>query len=253
MVHEVIRDLSIFIFAVICSFLVSYRKATKYWYVLLIIFLIGFFDNLSNTITIAFPVTQIIKSHSWNNYLYCNWSPKIYSIVFSLLLLIPLRIKNVISADDIGLRLKQNSDSIRFSILFVLFFFVTSIMIGLLGRKGPFDAKTLLFLATMPGLNEEIIYRGFMLGLFNKIFDKKFSLLGTSFGWGAILTSVVFGLLHGFNLSENYQLQFDFITIILTGIFGFFFAMIRERSGSLVFPVLAHSTTDFFHYFVRMM
>lgn len=105
----------------------------------------------------------------------------------------------------------------------------------------------------MPGLNEELIYRGFLLGLSNKIFDKKFNLLGTHFGYGAILTSVAFGLLHGFQMSDNYQFQFDFLTIITSGVYGIFYTLIRERSGSLVFPIIALSTADFFNFFFRMI
>lgn len=100
----------------------------------------------------------------------------------------------------------------------------------------------------MPRLNEELIYRGFLLGLLNKIYDKQFRLFGTNLRWGTILTSIVFGALHGFQLIGNYQIQVDFVNIFLTGSYGFLFALIKERSGRLVFPVIAHSTLDFFHF-----
>lgn len=252
MIHEIVRDILIFGIIVLLSFLIDYKKSVKYWYVLLLFFVIGFVDNLLNTITIAYPETQLIKSNDWNNDLYCNWSPKIYSIFFALLLLIPL--KRIITPDEIGLKLKQNKNSIRFSLIVIVCVFLTSLIPGLLGNKGVFDAKTLLYLAIMPGLNEELIYRGFLLGFLNKLFDKRFRFLGTNFGWGVILTTIVFGLLHGFHLTENYQIQFDNApNIILTGIYGFIFALMRERSGSLVFPIIAHSTIDFFHFLFRMI
>jgi len=251
MIQALLRDVSLFVFIILCSFLIDYRTSIKYWYILLFFFIIGFVDNLFNAITIAYPDTQIIKSHTWNNYLYCNWSPKIYSIIFAMILLILQ--KNIITPNEIGLRLKQNKNSIKFSLLFILFFFTVALIIGNLSGEGDLDAKTLLFLAIMPGLNEELIYRGFLLGLLNKIFNRNFRLLGTNFGLGAILTSIIFGLLHGFQLSDNYRLQFDFITIFLTGIYGFFHALIKERSGSLVFPVIAHSTANFFNFFFRMV
>ncbi len=105
----------------------------------------------------------------------------------------------------------------------------------------------------MPGVAEELIYRGLLLGLLNKISESKFKFLGTNFGWGAILTSIVFGLMHGAQLGDNYQLQLDFITILLTGFYGFIYALIKERSGSLVFPIIAHNTSDFFNFFFRMI
>ena len=249
--HEIIRDVSVFVLLIICSILIDYKRSIRYWYILLLVFFIGLADNLFNDLIIAYPSTQIITSNTWNNYLYCNWSSKFYSIVFALILIFPL--KSIITPNEIGLRLKQNKKSIQFSLISILVIFIIASTIGILSKNGPFDIKTLLFLLIMPGLNEEIIYRGFLLGFLNKIFDRKFKLLGTNFGWGAILTSIVFALLHGFNLTNNYQLHFDYITIILTGTYGFIYALIRERSGSLVFPIISHSTADFFNFFLRMI
>ena len=163
-------------------------------------------------------------------------------------------IKKIITPDEIGLRLKQNENSIKFSLIFILFFLISALIVGFLSKKGSFDSRTLLYLAIMPGLNEELIYRGFLLGLLDKIFNRKYKLFGTNFGLGIFLISIVFGLLHGFHLTEDYKLQFDNISnIILTGTFGFIFAFIKERSGSLVFPIIAHSTIDFFHFLIRMI
>jgi len=125
-----------------------------------------------------------------------------YSIFFALIILFLSR--RIISLQEIGLRLKQKQNSVKFSIFSILLFFITAILVGFSGRKGDFDLKVLAYLAIMPGLNEELIYRGFLLGFLNKIFDKKFRLLKTNFGWGVILTSIVFGLLHGFRLTETY-------------------------------------------------
>jgi len=198
----------------------------------------------------AFPNTQIIKPHIWNDNLYFNWSAKIYSIIFALILLIP--VKNIIVPDEIGLRIKQNKSSLKFSLIFLIFFFVVASIIGILSSKSSFNTEALLFLAIMPGLSEELIYRGYLLGLLNKIHPRRFKLLGIYFGWGTILTSIAFGLLHGFQLSENYQLQFDLFIILSTCIYGFLYALIREKSGSLIFPIIAHSIADFFNFFFRM-
>jgi membrane protease YdiL (CAAX protease family) len=251
MINDILRDIFIFLFSILLAFLIDFRKSIKYWYILLLFFVIGFVDNAFNTITMTYPNTQLIKSHIFNNSLYFNWSAKLYSIVFALLLLIPL--KNIITPSEIGLRLRQNDKSIKFSLIFILIFFLVASSIGLLSGKTSLDRETLLFTAIMPGLNEELIYRGLLLGLLNKIFERKYRLFKTNFGWGAIVTSLIFGILHGFQLGDNFQLQFDFFTIIISGIYGFIYALIKQRSGSLVFPVIAHSTVDFFNFFFRMI
>ena len=251
MLNVIIRDIIIFAFAVLLSFLIDFKKSINYWYALLLFFVIGFIDNLFYTLTMTYPGSQLIKTHIWNNNLVFNWSSKLYSIIFAIILLTPLN--KIITADEIGLRFKQNENSIRFSLFFILLFFIISTIIGLLSEKEYFDINTLFYAAIMPGLNEELIYRGFLLGFLNKIFARNFKILNTNFGWGAILTSIVFGLLHGFKLSDNYMIHFDFIAILISCIYGFIFALIKERSGSLVFPVIAHSTTDFFNFFFRMI
>jgi membrane protease YdiL (CAAX protease family) len=151
----------------------------------------------------------LIESHHCGNQDFC-WSGKLYSIVFILILAVLLRKK--ITFSELGLRLQQNKKSVRFSLIFILLFFMISMAIGLVSKKTPFDVETLLFTAIMPGINEELVYRGFLLGLLNKIFERKFRFFKTNFGWGAIVTSLVFGILHGFYIREIFPRQ-DFYGI----------------------------------------
>ncbi|MBN1949858.1 MAG: CPBP family intramembrane metalloprotease [Bacteroidales bacterium] len=251
MLPFIIRNLILFGFALLLAVLIDYKQSIRNWRFLLLFIVFGIADNLFYILTETYPDFQIIRYHTWDNNLGCNWSAKIYSIVLAMILLIPL--KRFIKPIEIGLTIKQNKGSIRFSLLCVIFVFVAAICIGYLSKKGSFDAKTLLYLAIMPGINEELIYRGFLLGFLNKIFAKEFKLSGTSFGWGAIISSIVFGLLHGFNLTENFHFQFDYMAILSTSFYGFIFALLKERSGSLFFPIIAHGTLDFFIFFIRMI
>lgn len=242
MINEIIRDALLFSCSILFAFSLDYKRSGKLWNILLLFFVIGFVDNTFNTITMIYPNTQLISPCIFNN-LYFNWSAKLYSIVFAIFLSVLLR--RIISPLEIGLTLNQNKGSIRFSLGFILIMCLIASGLGMLSAKTPFEGEILLYTAIMPGLSEELIYRGLLLGLLNKIFEKRYRLLKTNFGWGAIITSLIFGFLHGFQLSDNFQFQFDFIAILLSGIYGFIYALIRERSGSLVFPVVAHSVTDF--------
>lgn len=251
MIQDAVGYILIFGSAVLLSVLMNYKRSARHWFVLVLFLVIGFLDNFCYSITNAFPGIQVIETNIWNNYLECNWSAKIYSIVLALIIFF---LSRGISRNDIGLRLKQNSNSVQFSLLFVLFFVAAGISVGMLGGKGEFDAGILLYLAVMPGLNEELIYRGFLLGLLNRIFDRRFRFLNTSFGWGAIIVSIVFGLLHGLHITDGFQVQIEnLFNVILTGIFGFIFTLMKERSGSLVFPIIGHGCIDFFHFLIRML
>lgn len=251
MINEFLSSTLIFGSIIFLSMLIDIKKSYKYWYVLLLFLVIAVIDSMFYPLTMRFQNIQIIDPYVWNNNLTFNWSAKLYSILFALILLVPL--KPLLSANNIGLTLHQNKNSLKFSLFVVLFFFIVATILGLLSGKAPFDINPLLYTAIMPGLAEELIYRGLLLGLLNKLFDRKFKILGTNFGWGAILTSIAFGLVHGFQLGEGFQIQLDFITVILTGVYGFLYALLKERSGSLLFPIIGHGTVDFFNFFFRMI
>lgn len=245
-----IKNLIIFGSAVFMAVLIDHRKSLRGWPFLLLFVVFGLIDNMLIPATQLYPDLQLMEYQVWNN-IGCAWSAKLYSIILALVLLIPL--KRCIKPDEIGLTFRQNKGSIKFSLLCVLFFLIAAVCSGFFYRKGPFSSGVLLYMALMPGLNEELIYRGFLLGFMNKIFDKNFRLFGIYFGWGAVLTAVVFGLLHGFRLTDSYQVQIDVFPISYSALYGFIFALIRERSGSLVFPVIAHNTANFFVTLVRMV
>lgn len=251
MTNEILNDIIIFGLIVLLALIIDFKKSIKYWYLLVLFFSIGLVDSLFYPLTMRFQDTQIINAYIWNNNLVFNWSAKLYSIVFALILLIPLR--QIISPKDIGLKLHQNKNSLKFSLTIVLFFFIVASTLGILSGKAPFDYNPLLYTAIMPGFAEELIYRGLLLGLLNKLFENRFKILGTNFGWGAILTSIAFGLVHGFQIGDNFQIHLDIITVLLTGFYGFLYALLKERSGSLLFPILGHSIVDFFNFFFRMI
>lgn len=252
MIPEIVSNFLIFGIVVFLSLLINYKNSIKHWYLLLLFLLIGTVDDMLYSLTMTYPFVQIREPYIWVEFnMVLNWSQKIYGIVLALL--IAFSLKRTLSFEDIGLKLKQNKNSVKFSLYFILLFFVITSSLSLLSKKTEFDIEALLFLSIMPGVAEELIYRGLLLGILNKIFKRNFKILGTYFGWGAILSSLVFGLIHGFQLSHDFQLNLDIMTVILTGTYGFIFALIRERSGSLVFPIIAHSSADFFSFFFRMI
>ena len=66
---------------------------------------------------------------------------------------------------------------------------------------------------------------------------------GTPFGFGAIITSIWFGVIHGSGIAAG-QIVVSWFTIFVTGTIGFIFAWIRMRTGSLAIPIFAHAVID---------
>jgi hypothetical protein len=72
-------------------------------------------------------------------------------------------------------------------------------------------------------------------------------------GWGAVVTSLLFSLLHGFGFNNDLSIYIDAIALRNSFVSGFIFAWLRERSGSLLMPVIAHGMEDFFFFLPRML
>jgi hypothetical protein len=109
--------------------------------------------------------------------------------------------------------------------------------------------ENLLFQATMPGLDEELFMRGLLLLLFHQAFGKGLNVWGAETGWGFWLVIAIFGLLHGVTV-QNGELEVSFWVIVSTGFIGFVVTWIRERTGSLVAPVLFHNISNVAQAFV---
>lgn len=100
------------------------------------------------------------------------------------------------------------------------------------------DAQTLLFQATMPGIDEELSFRGIGFALLMR---------GSSGGdrrWPAIVgTSLLFGFVHIVSFNHG-ALHLDLTPLLFVLPFGILLAVMRARSGSLLGPVLCHNASN---------
>jgi membrane protease YdiL (CAAX protease family) len=103
------------------------------------------------------------------------------------------------------------------------------------------NIETLLFQMIMPGLNEELVFRGIFQSLLNRAFGKPSVLWGAQVGFGLVLTSLLFGVVHFVSIDKVGIVHFgDVLNLLrITGV-GFAFGWIRERSGSLLPCVVLH-------------
>lgn len=112
-----------------------------------------------------------------------------------------------------------------------------------LDGTGPSDAETIAFQWTMPGLDEEPFYRGVFLLAMNEAFTRRVHVLGAPIGYGGVLSCVLFGLIHAMGYgAEGYG--FDLATFAATGIPAAILLWMRERTRSVVLPILAHNVAN---------
>lgn len=96
-----------------------------------------------------------------------------------------------------------------------------------------------LYYLFIVGFGEELFFRGYIQSSLNQFFGKPFSLWGTNVGWGFVITSVLFGLIHA--LASNPP---TWPWALFTAIMGFGLGFVRERSGSILAPILLHGLMD---------
>jgi uncharacterized protein len=107
----------------------------------------------------------------------------------------------------------------------------------------PDDVETIAFQWTMPGLDEELFYRGTLLLALNEAFRARTNALGAPIGYGGVLTSILFGLTHALGFEAG-AVDFDLMTFAMTGGPSILLLWIRERTGSLLLPVIAHNIAN---------
>ncbi|WP_167016877.1 CPBP family intramembrane glutamic endopeptidase [Chitinophaga sp. Cy-1792] len=116
-----------------------------------------------------------------------------------------------------------------------------------------FNAEKFWYELTMPGLSEELIYRGIILGLLNKIFISRVRILGASVGWGLLIQAVIFGGGHSFYFDDASAIHFALAPALITGAIGLVIGWLRERTGSIVLPIVFHNLFNVFPQALAMI
>lgn len=161
-----------------------------------------------------------------------NWTGKIYSLLFSFLVIFALRIDKL----AVGLTFRQKN--LKSSLIALFLLTLLSFSIGFIFKPKLPNLETVAFQALMPGLAEEIAYRGIAPALLLGLIKSKPASNGMP--WAAILiTGIAFGIWHGISYSHS-RLSFDFMSAIFPLIGGIAYGWLRFNSGSLLLPIIAH-------------
>ena len=105
------------------------------------------------------------------------------------------------------------------------------------------DAETLAFQLTMPGLEEEIFYRGVFLLALDRAFTSRIRVGGAPIGWSLLLCSLMFGLIHGLGV-RNSVWSFDLMAFALPFIGAIPAVWLRAKTGSVVLPIVMHNLVN---------
>jgi len=165
-----------------------------------------------------------------------NWQGKLLAITATL----TIAALPAFGWRHVGLTLAQAPASLRSALAVAAIYCGLFVIIALLSPDGSSTAEDYAFQLTMPGLEEELFYRGILLFALDRAFTGRRRFLGVDWGWGAVLSCLLFGLAHAFGYSAD-GFTLDPMVLALTAIPSLVAVWIRLRTASLVLPVLLHN------------
>src|SRR5690606_760146 len=169
-----------------------------------------------------------------------NWDGKIYGIICGILLYFLFR--KFFRENDF-FALKQNKENFKPASIGAIFVVLLATIIWFLLGNSEFNLETLAFQISLPGVDEEIMFRGILLGLLATALKDKISLLGNP---SVLLTAILFGFMHALTLDKNYSIDFDGIYFIQTGYAGYIGGWITIKSRSILLAILSHNFSNIF-------
>ena len=185
------------------------------------------------TVALAGPLVLGWRLGHW------NWIGKLASIATSL---VAIRILHL-TRTEIGLVLPRGRTGWLASITGLAGGLILVISFVLVFGPNPIpDAETLAFQASMPGLDEELAFRGVGMALLARGYPTtRFAL--PVWALPVVMTSIPFTMVHVVNIEHGHMgLQIGAALYVLP--MGLLLALIRVGSSSLVGCVLAHNATN---------
>ncbi len=164
-----------------------------------------------------------------------NWTGKALSVVGALAFVA----LGPVSRREVGLTLRQRAGSVRPAALVTVGMVALGAAIGaVFGDGGPLPAEALAYQLTMPGLAEELAFRGVFLALLHRALPASWG--SAAFWWPGVITTLAFAFTHSPRLHGG-RVAFEFLPFLLPLVAGAVLLWLRERTGSLVWPVVAHN------------
>ncbi|WP_089837524.1 CPBP family intramembrane glutamic endopeptidase [Granulicella pectinivorans] len=167
-----------------------------------------------------------------------NWSSKICSLLFALVVFFLFRLSRV----EVGLVLPKDQLSWRWTLICIVGAVAFDGVLNYIFRthQAP-GLETIVYQATMPGLSEELTYRGISFALIQRAFSG-------AHGWWAkaapaLIPSLVFGLIHTYSPKNGFSYH-EWSGFLFSLTLGLWFAWTRLRSGSLLGPIVAHNAAN---------
>ena len=175
-------------------------------------------------------------------HLHWSWQECILSAAWPFLLvaLVP-----GISLASIGVASRFRPGWLKPSVVALLVAMAVPAVFFMLGARKNLDAQGWAFLLIMPGLAEELVFRGVYQSLLNRVFGKPWRLANAEVGWGIIIAAILFAGSNGLvavdaQLHARIVLPAAIAPVMLSLVSGW----VRERTDSVWPCVFGHNLSN---------
>lgn len=176
-----------------------------------------------------------------------NWDGKIFGILFGVFCYF---VFGKFFGENDFFTFRQDKKNFKKTLIVAIAAVLLVTLLAYFTGSSEFSAETLAFQLTMPGIDEEIMFRGILLGLLAAVLKEEMNFLGNP---AVLLTAVLFGLMHAFTLDKNFSLGFEPIYFFHTAFGGLIFGWLTLKSRSILLAILAHGLVNFFAALVQML
>jgi len=209
-----------------------WRSRTRRWNLLLFV---------ASLVVLDFALVEIPRVDGFQR-LHWSWQECILSTAWPFLLvaLVP-----GITLASMGVTSRLRPGWLKPSIVAGLLAVAVPAVFFMLGGRKKLDAEGWIFLLIMPGLAEELVFRGVYQPLLNRAFGKPWRVAGAEAGWGLIITAILFAGSNGLvavdsQLHARIVLQAAIAPFLLSLLSGW----IRERTDSVWPSVFGHNLSN---------
>ncbi|ALO16799.1 CAAX amino terminal protease self- immunity [Salinivirga cyanobacteriivorans] len=208
-------------------------------------------------ITLLYPKMGYEIASTFSQQFGITWNYIHHLVQFALALLtilIFLRIRKDKSISDFGFNLKNRKWSLKTVLNFTIgWILITTIFNLIFTFKNHVSFETnglniftsLFFDFIITPISEETLFRGLIFSLLLMFFPGKLRIGKFSVSYSVLLSTLFFSLAHiGIDYQNLTIIYIDFIQLVFTIGLGIFYAIMREKSQSLLGPMIAHGVSD---------
>jgi membrane protease YdiL (CAAX protease family) len=175
-------------------------------------------------------------------HLHWSWQESLLSSAWPFLV---VAFVPAISLASIGVTSRFRSGWLTPSIVALLVAMAVPAVFFMLGVRKTLDAEGWAFLLIMPGLAEELVFRGVYQSVLNRVFGTPWRLAHAEFGWGLVVTAILFAASNGLvAVDPHLHPRIVLPAAIAPVMSSFVSGWVRERTGSVWLSVFGHNLSN---------